>query len=956
MKRASKLSLFWILIAFFVVQIAAITAVLGYMSYRNGKSAVQDLAGQLMMEIGQRIEENLISYLQINEDLTRTNAGLLISGKLDLCNLDDLKQHFLYQMGKSSLASSVALATEQRDFVALERDDISLILREYDKRTRKFASYRLDKLGRRESLAGVVENYDPHNDPPDDAWYAKARKGAYWGVVVSLAKGDAEPELHLVRFQPIIDHEGVFKGVAASSMYLSQFGQFLGSLSIAKHGQAFVVDKQGFLVATSTGELPILRKSEQRYPQNLNIKNWRLAGVSSSNNITSATMRAVYREVKSLGSIDSPRYSSYILGDRRYLVQITPIKKGNLDLLALIVVPEADVMEQIRKNALNNIKIAIVALFVACIVGIALARWVTRPILQLNKAAMRIAEGEWEAAVPSGRQDEIGSLSEAFSSMAAQLKATFDELQNEIKERRHVEAELTSSNIILSAQQETTIDGILVVDENDRVILHNHRFLEMWGILAEVAENSYAQPVLQYVASQTINSEEFVNHAIEIYSNHDEIHREEIQLADGRAFDCYTAPMRHTDGKYFGRIWYFRDITEGKRIQEEKRNLEAQLLQSQKIEAIGQLAGGVAHDFNNLLTPILGYADLILNHLPEDDPIHSQLMQILQAARSASELTKQLLAFSRKQVLEMRPTDLNNIISDFQKMISRTLREDIELHVDTKAKDAWIKADAGQIRQVIMNLAINAQDAMPSGGTLTLATSNFLSNEAFHAAHPKASHLDYVLLEVSDTGIGMDNSIKEHIFEPFYSTKELGKGTGLGLSMVYGIVKQHGGIIEVVSELGHGSTFRVYLPRNSSEACHSLDTEAQRNRITRISTEETIMVVEDNRMVRELAGAILREHGYTVISAASGQECLDALRHVSKSIDLILTDVIMPDMNGKVLYEHITQTNPGVAVIYMSGYTENLIAHHGVLDDGVVLIQKPFTREVLLNTVRKVLG
>ena len=245
---------------------------------------------------------------------------------------------------------------------------------------------------------------------------------------------------------------------------------------------------------------------------------------------------------------------------------------------------------------------------------------------------------------------------------------------------------------------------------------------------------------------------------------------------------------------------------------------------------------------------------------------------------------------------------------------------------------------------------------MPSGGTLTLATSNFMSNEAFHSAHPKASHLDYVLLEVSDTGIGMDNSIKEHIFEPFYSTKELGKGTGLGLSMVYGIVKQHGGIIEVVSELGHGSTFRVYLPRNSSEACHSLDTEAQRNRITRISTEETIMVVEDNRMVRELASAILREHGYTVISAASGQECLDALRHVSKSIDLILTDVIMPDMNGKVLYEHITQTNPGVAVIYMSGYTENLIAHHGVLDDGVVLIQKPFTREVLLNTVRKVLG
>jgi two-component system, cell cycle sensor histidine kinase and response regulator CckA len=395
-----------------------------------------------------------------------------------------------------------------------------------------------------------------------------------------------------------------------------------------------------------------------------------------------------------------------------------------------------------------------------------------------------------------------------------------------------------------------------------------------------------------------------------------------------------------------------RDVTERHRAEEEKRKLEDQLIQAQKMEAVGQLAGGVAHDFNNLLTPILGYSEVILENMHPGDPRHNYLSEIQKAADSARNLTRQLLAFSRKQVLEIKPMDLNRIVSGFEKILRRTMRENITLRIRKADSLGLVNVDAGQIEQILMNLAVNAQDAMPAGGVLTIETGGETPDEGHARAHPEGSGGPFITLRVSDTGTGMEKGVAEHIFEPFFTTKESGRGTGLGLSTVYGIVMQHGGVIDVESEPGRGTCFRIFFPRvELPEAAHEEPVEAH----PRKTGTETVLVTEDSESVRKLACEILRNHGYTVISARDGSEGLRILSDPGVRVDLLLTDVIMPGINGRDLYLQAVQVCPGLKVIYMSGYTEDVIARHGFLEPGVDLISKPFSMAALTDRVRDVL-
>lgn len=435
------------------------------------------------------------------------------------------------------------------------------------------------------------------------------------------------------------------------------------------------------------------------------------------------------------------------------------------------------------------------------------------------------------------------------------------------------------------------------------------------------------------------------------------VHRQEFLLPNGVWIDWLLAPETDEAGNVAAVIGSARDITQLKLAMEEKRRLEAQLLQSQKIEAIGQLAGGVAHDFNNLLTPILGYTEMILSELHADDPRRRNFLLVQKAALSASDLTRQLLAFSRKQVLEMKPVDLNRIFSGFRKILRRTIREDIDIRLQATDGPLSIKADVAQIEQIIMNLAVNAQDAMPDGGVLNLKTAEVEWDKAFLAANPEARPGRYALLEVSDTGQGMDSGLMEHIFEPFFTTKEIGKGTGLGLSTVYGIVKQHAGFIYVSSLPGKGTTFSIYLPWCAETAAGPADEGlGPQDAPDGFSEGVTVVVVEDDALVGDLTCDILKEHGYSVIYAKNGRECLELLKDYQGRIDLMLTDVIMPGMNGRDLYDMVARTRPGLPVIYMSGYSEDVIAHHGFLEKGLDLINKPFTRKVLLGKIRAALG
>ena len=382
------------------------------------------------------------------------------------------------------------------------------------------------------------------------------------------------------------------------------------------------------------------------------------------------------------------------------------------------------------------------------------------------------------------------------------------------------------------------------------------------------------------------------------------------------------------------------------------RESEDQLRQSQKMEAIGQLAGGVAHDFNNLLTAINGYSGLALQRVDGNSSIKPYLEEIKKAGDRAANLTRQLLAFGRKQILQPIALNLNDVVTDMNKMLRRLIGEDIELTAKLDPALKRIKADPGQIEQVLVNLVVNARDAMPQGGNLTIETANVDLDSMYATKHVGVLSGNYMMLVVSDTGIGMSEETQARIFDPFFTTKEKGKGTGLGLSTVYGIVKQSGGNIWVYSEPGHGTTFKVYLPQIETPTAPAEDATIE---AAIPGGSETILLVEDEEVVRGLARKILEQAGYRVLDVTRGAEAISVYSAPSETIDLLLTDVVMPETSGKEVADRLTANHPGLKVLFMSGYTDEAIVHHGVLDSHVEFLQKPFTAAALARKVREVL-
>jgi PAS domain S-box-containing protein len=424
----------------------------------------------------------------------------------------------------------------------------------------------------------------------------------------------------------------------------------------------------------------------------------------------------------------------------------------------------------------------------------------------------------------------------------------------------------------------------------------------------------------------------------------------EIQLKrkDGSLFwGSITANMvKNEQGEALFIDGLFEDITV-------RKLLEDQLAQAQRMEAIGHLAGGVAHDFNNLLTAVIGHSEILLLELPADDPLSEHVREIMKAAERGNSLTRQLLAFGRRQILQPWVVNLNSTVADMNKMLQRLIGEDIELVTRLDADLGLVKADLGQIEQIIMNLALNARDAMPRGGKLTLETGNVYLDEDYVQTHLEAKPGHYVMLAVSDSGVGMNAATQAHIFEPFFTTKERGRGTGLGLSTVYGIVKQSGGHIWLYSEVGKGTTFKIYLPREE-EVCEPSKARAAPV-ISSLQGEETILVVEDDDSLRAVISKVLQRYGYNLLAAGNGNEALAVCGSAERPIHLLLTDVVMPRMSGRELAERLAPLHPETRVLYMSGYTDNAIVHHGVLEADLHFIQKPFKIIALLQKVREVL-
>jgi two-component system cell cycle sensor histidine kinase/response regulator CckA len=505
-------------------------------------------------------------------------------------------------------------------------------------------------------------------------------------------------------------------------------------------------------------------------------------------------------------------------------------------------------------------------------------------------------------------------------------------------ERAHVER----SRDLLASIVESSEDAIIGMTLEGTIVSWNVGAAHIYGYSLEQIIN---RPIFLLFADDAAHT---LSKCLEVLRNGKSIDRSEMAgvTRDRRPIDVAVtmSPLYEANGTIAGASAIARDITEHKRLQKE-------LFLAQKMEAIGRLAAGVAHDFNNLLTVVTGYCSMALDQVSEQDPLHEELREIHKAGERAASLTQQLLAFSRKQILQPRVLDLNAIVADMDRMLRRVIGEDVDLVAMLDPQLGHVRADPAQIEQVIVNLVVNARDAMPKGGKLSIETANVDLNDISNWPHLAVSPGAYVMVAISDTGIGMDPETQARIFEPFFTTKNQGTGTGLGLSTVYGIIEQSGGTVFVYSEVGRGTTFKIYLPR-VQEAPATLEAAPL---VVSPSGSETILVVEDADAVRKMVCRILQQQGYTVLAAQSGDEAVLLCEQHTTKINLMVTDVVLTGMSGSELAIRLGSLRPEMKVIYMSGYTDNAIVRHGVLTQEATFLQKPFAPQALACKVREVL-
>lgn len=629
----------------------------------------------------------------------------------------------------------------------------------------------------------------------------------------------------------------------------------------------------------------------------------------------------------------------------------------------------------LKSEAYSNAAKLSAGLFVfALLISFLLHILITRPVDRLVSVVKEFAGGNLKTRIKVSEMNELGQLGLAFNEMAADLAINQEclqeqniqleeevaeremaqealqtqavQLEEEIAERRQAEDKL---HIIFDAAQA----AIIMIDAGGDITFANPCSSRLYGFEAsEVVGSRYVDHVHQ---DEREASDALLQKLIrgDLVSISGERH---YLCKDGSDFWGFLNAKRHLDdsGSLISVIIVITDISELKKGEQERELLQQKFNQSQKMEAIGRLAGGIAHDFNNKLTVIMGYAELLKMKGEKLDEVEiDHLDEILKAADHSREITRQLLAFSRSEVISPHKVSINSIIEDSRKSLGRLIGEDIKLEFRPGA-DLWpTLLDPTQIDQIIMNLAVNARDAMPDGGLLEIETLNVHIDDSYCHKFPNAHQGDYVQLAVSDTGCGMDSDTLEHIFEPFFTTKEAGKGTGLGLATIYGIVSQNGGFLHAYSEKGFGTTFKVYFPKMTSETGTSATLLEE---AATVPGTGTILLVEDEESLRKLASEMLSEMGYTVLEAKLPADAIEiCLTDDIKNIDLILTDVIMPGMNGKEMIDRIVKIRPGIPVLFMSGYSADIIAEKGILEGAVHFIQKPFTLQKLSFKIQETL-
>ncbi|GMV83591.1 MAG: hypothetical protein AMXMBFR7_47750 [Planctomycetota bacterium] len=710
--------------------------------------------------------------------------------------------------------------------------------------------------------------------------------------------------------------------------------KLLRNLPVAQYGRVLIVDRQGHTIA-STSE-PGDR-----------------AGA-----VAVETLRRLPGGTAGLTqpvSFQFDHVTEKPLSKEAWLARATAFRSNNAehpDWVVITALPESFYLAGVRAGNSRSAMVFAVALLLSLAIAAMLASMVTEPIRRLSNATVALAGGDRTLRVPVSRLEELDNLAEAFSHMSDQLRISFDRILSQIEERKRRERELEISENRLQLAVKAGKFGIWDWDVAQDRLIWDEAMHRMYGVPVESFGGKYESWKRCVVSDDLAAVCGALDAALRGERPFDTTFR--VLRPDGslRHLRGVAQTIRGEHGQTTRVVGINWDITEQMQSERERQQLEAQFRQAQKMESMGQLAGGVAHDFNNLLTVIQGYAELLRRQLPEGSPEQEKVRAIMQSGNRAVALTRQLLAFGRKTVLEPKVLDPNAVVQGISKVLRRLIGEDIELRIVLGEHVGLIQADPALLDQALINLAINARDAMPSGGTITLETRNGHENEAGQAGRGDLPSGPYAILAVSDTGQGIPESVKSNIFEPFFTTKGPGKGTGLGLAMVYGFVKQSGGHVSVDSTEGRGSCFKLYLP------CVELVHRAPDDPVAESKTprgHETILLVEDEVPVRSLAREYLESCGYRVLEAGDGVEAISTAESHGGAIQLLVTDVVMPNMGGRQLAQKLAITHPETRVLYVSGYANDAVLRHGVEAANLAFLQKPFLPEDLARKVREVL-
>lgn len=675
-------------------------------------------------------------------------------------------------------------------------------------------------------------------------------------------------------------------GVVVAEKNLKSIWQTVSTMKIGKSGTAFITYSDGEVIAHRNRSV-VLRGTHFVVPDKATI----MKGLSGDN----------------------------------ALIASNRIELGDQFFYFITEVPVSEALKHINTIILLVGVFFLFFLLGGLLFGNIVVRQIVKPIETLADKARKISKGDMTQGADIQSKDEVGELANAFNVMTSKLFTTISQLSYEKNFVRNIIESMTHPFYVINVKDRKVIlansaaTGSLSA-ENETCHQLNH------DMESPCYENGHLCPI------------------DEILKTREPVVLEHVHKIEGKAhtFEVYGYPVFDEHGEVVQVIEYNLDVTE-------KKNLELQLQQSQKLEAIGTLTGGVAHDFNNLLTTIIGYSQLYLMEHDEDDSDRNAIEAVFEAADKATGLVSQLLAFSRKSLMDLKVINLNTLVTDVSKMLTRLIGEDIEIQMFLKEKIGNIKADSGQVEQVIINLVVNAKDAMPNGGKLYFESDSVELDEEYCRAHANITPGKYVVLGITDTGSGIPQDVKEKIFDPFFTTKKEGQGTGLGLSTVYGIVSQMQGHIYVYSELDRGTTFKIYFPEIQEEAA-----EFKKEKVTLRQGTETIMVVDDEMSILLLIKDTLQPLGYDIKTASSAENALEMFKEL-KEVDLLLTDVIMQNMNGMELYEKLKLVQTDLKVLFMSGYTDNVIAQKGIIKEGINFIPKPIFPTTLTVKIREIM-